>query len=86
MGLIIIYNDFLKPKLHVFRAMCICKPEMKNIPYPLMLCSLNICTPWILKCKFNFLEDMLWLFFNSRYVFHGLNTSYVTRRCYVNRK
>ena len=26
---------------------------------------------------------MLWLFFNSRYVFHGINTSYVTRRCYV---
>ena len=34
MGFIIRYNDFLNPKLHVFRAMCIWKPEMKNIPYP----------------------------------------------------
>ena len=37
--------------------------------------SSNICTPWILSGKFNFLEDMLWLFFNSRYVFHRINTS-----------
>ena len=32
---IIIYNDPLNPKVHVFFAMCIWKPEMKNIPSPL---------------------------------------------------
>ena len=30
-----IYNDPLNLKVHVFRAMCIWKPYMKNIPYPL---------------------------------------------------
>ena len=35
MGFIIIYNDFLNPKLHVLRAMYIWKPYMKNISYPL---------------------------------------------------
>ena len=42
--------------------------------------SSNICNPWILGAKFYFLVDM---FFNSRYVFHGIHTSYVTGRCYV---
>ena len=32
MGFIIIYNDLLNTKVHVFHAMCIWKPEMKNIP------------------------------------------------------
>ena len=91
MGFIIIYNDFLNPKLHVFRAISIWKPEMKNIPYPLTMAGIskdnnfwthyylsikyllvctqnigagknigssNICTPWILSGKFNFLKDM----------------------------
>ena len=35
MGFITIYNDSLNLKVHVFRAMCIWKPYMKNIPYPL---------------------------------------------------
>ena len=35
MGFIILYNDPVNPKLHIFRAMCIWKPEQKNIPYPL---------------------------------------------------
>ena len=35
MGFIIIYNDPLNSKVHVFHAMCIWKPEMKNIPNPL---------------------------------------------------
>ena len=35
MGFITIYNDPLNSKVHVFRAMCIWKPYMKNIPYPL---------------------------------------------------
>ena len=35
MGFITIYNDPLNLKVHVFRAMCIWKPYMKNIPYPL---------------------------------------------------
>ena len=29
---------------------------------------------------------MLHIFLNSRYLFQGLTISYVTRRCYVNRK
>ena len=41
MGFIIIYNDFLKPKLHIFLAMCIWKPEMKNIPYPLTMAEIS---------------------------------------------
>ena len=41
MGFIIIYNDFLNPKLHVFRAMCIWKPEMKNIPHPLTMAGIS---------------------------------------------
>ena len=35
MGFIILYNDPLNLKVHVFHAMCIWKPYMKNIPYPL---------------------------------------------------
>ena len=42
MGFIIIYNDFSNPKLHVFRAMCIWKPEMKNFPYPLTMAGISI--------------------------------------------
>ena len=33
MGFIIVYNDPLNLKLHVFRDMFIRKPEMKNIPH-----------------------------------------------------
>ena len=40
MGFIIIYNGFLNPKLNVFRAMCIWKPEMQNIPYPLTMAGI----------------------------------------------
>ena len=29
-----IYNDPLNPKVHVFHAMCIWKPEMKKHPQP----------------------------------------------------
>ena len=35
MGFITIYNDPLNLKVHVFRAVCIRKPYIKNIPYPL---------------------------------------------------
>ena len=35
MGFIILYNDPLNLKVHVFRAVCIWKPYMKNTPYPL---------------------------------------------------
>ena len=35
MRFIIIYNDHLNLKVHVFRAMCIGEPHMKNTPYPL---------------------------------------------------
>ena len=43
MGFIIIYNDFLNPKSHIFRAMCTCiwKPETKNIPYPLTMAGIS---------------------------------------------
>ena len=34
MGVIIIYNDPLNPKVHDFDAMCIWKAEMKNLPTP----------------------------------------------------
>ena len=33
MAFITIYNDPLNLKVHVFRAMCIWKPYMQNIPY-----------------------------------------------------
>ena len=35
MGFITIYKYPLNRKVHIFRAMCIWKPYMKNIPYPL---------------------------------------------------
>ena len=35
MGFITIYNDPFNLKVHVFRAMCIWKPYMKNTPFPL---------------------------------------------------
>ena len=35
MGFITKYNDPLNLKVHVFHAMCIWKPYMKNITYPL---------------------------------------------------
>ena len=41
MGFIIIYNEFLNPRVHVFRALCIWKPEMKNIPYPLTMARIS---------------------------------------------
>ena len=41
MGFIILYNAFLNPKLHVFRAMCIWKPEMKSTPYPLTMAGIS---------------------------------------------
>ena len=41
MGLITIYNDPLNLKVHVFRAMCIWKPYMKNIPYPLTMAGIS---------------------------------------------
>ena len=41
MGFNIIYIDFLSSKLHVFRAMCIWKPKMKNIPYPLTMAGIS---------------------------------------------
>ena len=34
-GFITIYNDPLNCKVHVFRAMCLTKPFMKNTPYSL---------------------------------------------------
>ena len=37
MGFIIIYNDPLNLKVHVFRAMCMWKPYMKDIPAPLSM-------------------------------------------------
>ena len=37
MGFMIIYNDPLNLKVHAFRAMCIRKPYMKNIPYPRLM-------------------------------------------------
>ena len=41
MWFIIIYNDFLNPKVHVFRAMCMWKPEIKNIPNPLTMAGIS---------------------------------------------
>ena len=41
MGFIIIYNDFLNTKLHVFRAMCIWKPEITNTPYRLTIAGIS---------------------------------------------
>ena len=56
MGFIIIYNDFLNPKLHVFLARCIWKPEIKNIPYPLTMAGIskdnNLYTPYYLSLKY----------------------------------
>ena len=37
MGFIKLYSDPCNPKIHVFHAMCIWKPEMKNIPNPVLM-------------------------------------------------
>ena len=68
MGFINTCNNPLNPELHASYATCIWKQINKTLSTPLLLGEI-FCTPWILSGKFYFLEDMLWLFFNSMYVF-----------------
>ena len=55
----IIYNDpkiYINPKLHVFRAICISKPEMKNMSYPVSMGRIsednNLQTPYFKYIQF----------------------------------